>query len=173
MSGHHLAEAGVLGRRGNPLEVAPAQICSQARARVSTNVCVRDLDLADGRRFESPLHRDGIARRRAADVDGAALEAARRRKERIYPELLSDESKARLVALAAEVGRTVERGHPVPPPWPKHARCPFLWSCKVGLGLRGSAGGVPSSPALLDQRPVPQVCEIPSAHEVLRDDRFT
>ena len=27
--------------------------------------------------------------------------------------------------------------------------------------------------SLLDQRPVPQVCEIPSAHEVLRDDRFT
>ena len=60
MFGHHraaCAEAGVLGCRGYPLEVAAAQICREAGARVSTNVFVRDLDLAafnvlDGRRLE-------------------------------------------------------------------------------------------------------------------------
>ena len=50
-----------------------------------------------------PLHSDGIAIRRAAAHDGAALEAARRRKERVYPEL-SGGGRARLVVLAAEVG---------------------------------------------------------------------
>ena len=97
---------------------------------MSTNVFLTDLDLAafnvlDGRRLEvvadgltlfrgaqlaidttmvSPLHRDGSARRRAAAVDGAALEAARRRKERTYPELAGDGGRGRLVVLAAEVG---------------------------------------------------------------------
>ena len=96
---------------------------------MSTNVYVRDVDLAafnvlDGRRLEvvadgltlfrgaqvaidttvvSPLHRDGTASRRAADVDGAALEAARRRKERTYPGLSGDGGRARLVVLAVEV----------------------------------------------------------------------
>ena len=96
---------------------------------MSTDVHVRDLDLAafnilDGRRLEvvadgltlfrgaqlaidttmvSPLHRDGTVRRRAAHV-GAALEAARRRKERTYPEPSGDGGRARLVVLVAEVG---------------------------------------------------------------------
>ena len=88
-----------MGRRGYPLEVAAAQTCREAGARVSTNVNVRDLDprgfqrlgrqktRGRGRRVDLIpvchswslfLHRDGTARRRAADVDGAALEAARR-----------------------------------------------------------------------------------------------
>ena len=59
MFGHHRAaceEAGVLRRRGFPLEVAAAQVCREAGARVSTNLHVRDMDLAefnlDGRRLE-------------------------------------------------------------------------------------------------------------------------
>ena len=49
--------AGVLGRRGYPLEVAAAQVCREAGARVSTNLHVRDMDFAefnnlDGRRLE-------------------------------------------------------------------------------------------------------------------------
>ena len=94
----------MLGRRGYPLEVAAAQVCREGGARVSTNVYTRDMDLAafnalDSRRLEvvadvltlfdttlvSPQHRDGTARR-AAHVNGAALEVARRRKERTYPE---------------------------------------------------------------------------------------
>ena len=52
----------------------------------------------------SPLRSNGTARRRAADHDGAALEVARRRKERTYPELAGERGRARLVVLAAEVG---------------------------------------------------------------------
>ena len=131
--GHHRAAcsgAGVLGKRVFALEVAAAQVCREAGGRVSTNQFVRDLDLRefnglDGRRLEviadglslwrgaqlaidttlvSPLHRDGTARRGAADRNGVALDAARRKKERAYPELSGDEGRARLVVLAAEVG---------------------------------------------------------------------
>ena len=60
MFGHHRAAcavAGVLGRRGFPLECAAAQISREAGARVTTNVQVRNMDLAvfnnlDGRRLE-------------------------------------------------------------------------------------------------------------------------
>ena len=88
------------------------QICREAGGRVMTNIMVRDLDLEhlqgpDGRRLEvvadglplfggaqlaldmtlvSALKGDGTARRGAADVDGVALEAARKRKARTFPE---------------------------------------------------------------------------------------
>ena len=101
------AEAGVFGKRGYPLECAAAQVCREAEARVTTNVLVRNMDMAhfdalDSRRLEvvadgltlwrgaqlavdttlvSPLSRNGAARRRAANHDGAALDAARKRKE--------------------------------------------------------------------------------------------
>ena len=39
-----------------------------------------------------------------SDHDGAALEVARRRKERTYPELAGEGGRARFVVLAAEVG---------------------------------------------------------------------
>ena len=52
----------------------------------------------------STLHCDGSARRGAAHRDGAALVAARRKKERIYPELIGPHARARLVVLAGEVG---------------------------------------------------------------------
>ena len=61
--GHHRAACsvvGVLGGRGFPLEQAAAQVCTT---------------------LVSPLHRDGTARRTAADRDGAALLQARRTKE--------------------------------------------------------------------------------------------
>ena len=65
--GHHRAacpEAGVLGKRGFPLERAAAQVCKEAGARVSTNMFVRDMDLAafnalDGRRLE--IVADGLS----------------------------------------------------------------------------------------------------------------
>ena len=131
--GHHRAgcsEAGVLGKRGFPLERAAEQVCREAGARVRTNVFVRDMDLAehnllDNRRLEvvadglslwngsqlaidttlvSPLHRDGTARRKAATHNGAALQYARRRKSTTCPELTGEGGRARLVVLAAEVG---------------------------------------------------------------------
>ena len=109
------------------MEVAAAQVCHETGACVSTNLHVRDMDLAefnnlDGRRLEvvadgltlwqgaqlateaSPLRRDGSARTRPADHNGVALDEARRRKERTHPELSGDGGRARLVVLAAEVG---------------------------------------------------------------------
>ena len=111
------ARAGVLSKRGFALESATARSCREAGGRVTTNVLVRDLDLeglgpgqVDARRLEvavdglplfggaqlaidativSTLRDDGTARRGAAEVDGVALTAARRRKERRYPELVA------------------------------------------------------------------------------------
>ena len=109
---------------------AAARVCREAGARVSTNVLVRDLDLlplqhADARRLEvvadglplyhgaqiavdttlvSPLRRSGTPHSRCAWEDGAALRQARRRKERVYPELSGAHGRARLVVLANEVG---------------------------------------------------------------------
>ena len=58
--GHHraaCARAGVLGGKGWAVENAAARICREAGGRVTTNVLVRDLDLAaphvdDARRLE-------------------------------------------------------------------------------------------------------------------------
>ena len=52
----------------------------------------------------SVLHCDGSAHPRAAHVDGAVLVAARRKKDRTYPELANPRVRARLVVLAREVG---------------------------------------------------------------------
>ena len=105
-----------------------ARICREAGGRVTTNVMVRDLDLAgphvaDTRRLEvvvdglplfggaqlaidttivSTLHANGEAR--SAHVDGAALSAARRRKERTYPELIGRPGRARGAGVATSVG---------------------------------------------------------------------
>ena len=124
------ARAGFLGQRGFAIESVVARICREAGCRVRTNVMVLDLDMGiplvgDARRLEvvvdglplfsgrqlavdatlvGALHADGSARPRAANEDGAALVAARRRKERTYPELVRPGSRARLVVLAGEIG---------------------------------------------------------------------
>ena len=99
----------MLGRRGFAVESAAARVCREAGGRVTTNVMVRDLDLAapnvrDARRLEvvvdglplfggaqlavdttlvSALDCDGSAIRGTPNSDGIALALARRRKERI------------------------------------------------------------------------------------------
>ena len=124
------ARAGILGKRGYALESVVARICREAGGRVTTNVFLRELDFglveeADGRRLEvvadglplfggaqlaidttvvSALHSDGRARPRAANTPGVALEAARRRKERQYPELVGPRARSRLVVFGVEVG---------------------------------------------------------------------
>ena len=77
-------------------------MCGEAGGRVSTNGVLRDMALdtvqADGRRFEVVV--DGLPVFRGApfandvgvnvaDVDGTALDEARRRKERTYPSCAS------------------------------------------------------------------------------------
>ena len=131
------ARAGVLSKRGLALESATARISREAGGRVTTNVWVRDLDLegpgpgqVDARRLEvavdglplfagaqlaidativSTLRGDGTARRGAAEVDGVALTAARRRMERRCPELVGPRARARLVVFGIEAWGTVVR----------------------------------------------------------------
>ena len=120
--------AGVLASRGFALEAAAARICREAGARVITNCLVRDLNLQvppeDARRLEviannlplwngaqlaidttfvSTLRSDGSPIRNAHAFDGLALQRARRRKERTYPELIGSNSRMRLAVLAIEV----------------------------------------------------------------------
>ena len=130
--GHHRAacsKAGVLTRRGFAVESAVEQICLEAGARVSTNVMIRDLDIAgsntDARRLEvvaeglsifggvqlaldatlvSTHHGDGTRLRKSDKMDGVALQLARRRTEARYPELSGSHGRARLVVIAGEVG---------------------------------------------------------------------
>ena len=123
---------------------------------------VRDLNLAaprpdDGRRIEvvadglplyhgaqlavdttlvCALRRDGAARPGAADLDGAATSAARRRKERTYPELTGPHARARLAVLALEVGGR----------WSREA-----WVF-VRLLARARARGAPASTRAATQR---------------------
>ena len=52
----------------------------------------------------SVLRSDGTARTRAAHTAGVALEAARRRKEGRYPELVGPRARSRLVVFGVEVG---------------------------------------------------------------------
>ena len=129
--GHHraaCARASLLGRRGFPLESITARICREAKGRVRTNMFVRDMDLAvpgvpDSRRLEVVV--DGLPLRGerswhstphlcarcmqtappdAAQRDGVALQAAKRKKVATYPELVGPHSRAKLVVLAVEVG---------------------------------------------------------------------
>ena len=131
LRGHHRAACprpGVLGSRGFSLESAAARVCREARARVSTNLFVRDLDLPaaphDARRLEvadglplfggaqlaidttlvSQVRADAETRGQCARQEGAAIAEAHRLKHRTYPELSGSQGRARLLVLAAEVG---------------------------------------------------------------------
>ena len=66
--------------------------------------CLGGAQLAVDTTLVSPLHCDGSPHPGAANVAGAVLAAARRRKERTYPELSGPRSRARLVVLAGEIG---------------------------------------------------------------------
>ena len=103
------------------METVTVRICRETGGRVTTNVMVRDLDLtkphiADTRRLEvvaasvrgAQLAIDHDCEHtpceaRSAHVDGAALSAARRRKERTYSELIDRPGRVRLVVLGVEV----------------------------------------------------------------------
>ena len=131
----------------------------------------------------SPLHSDGSARRRAADNDGAALEVARRRKERTYPELAGEGGRARLVVLAAEVGgrwseetatflAALAKARAESSPFILPGRVKAAWIRRWNAMLACSAARA-FAVSLLDRRPVPRTGrDIPSVHEVLRDARF-
>ena len=138
--GHHraaCARAGVLGRRGFAVESAGARMCREAGGRVVFNAMLRDFDLGapnplDSRRVEiladglplfggaqlavdttlvSALHCDGSAHSHAANVEGAALFAARRRKDRTYPELVNALRQSSPRCLGRRSGRPMVGGN--------------------------------------------------------------
>lgn len=124
------AQVGVLAHRAGPLERAAARICREAGARVATSVALRELNLdvpaTDGRRIEvvanglplwrgaqiavdttlvSPVQRDGRARPGADARPALALQQAKTRKLRRYPELQpGGHGRCRLVVFGLEVG---------------------------------------------------------------------
>ena len=117
-------------RWGFAVESAAARVCPEAGARVSVIVRVQDMHLArpdalDNRCLEivadglllyqgaqlvvgttlvSVLKRDGVPRQRSATNDGAALIAARRRKERVYLEFTGKLGRTRHMVLGGGVG---------------------------------------------------------------------
>ena len=112
----------MVGGRGWAAENA-ARICREAGGRVTTNVMVRDLvgpHVDDARRLGtgflflaqlavdttpvSARRTDGSARRRAAQQDPLAAEAARQRNVRTYPGLVGPHRRLLFVVLALEVG---------------------------------------------------------------------
>ena len=81
----------------------------------------------------SPLDIHGLPKYGADEHDGAALEAARRRKQRCYPELAAGE-RARLVVLGCEVG-----GHWAAEAWELVSQLAY-WKCQTAPArLRRSA----------------------------------
>ena len=170
---------------------------------------VRDMDLAafnalDGRRLEivadglllwqgaqlaidttmvSPLRRDGTARPRAANHNGAVLDVARRRKEATYPELSGEGGRARLVVLAAEVGgrwntetaqflTALAKARAQEVPLLRQGRAEAAWVRRWSAILACTAARA-LSVSLLDCRPAGgSEGAIPSVHEVMRDSRF-
>ena len=109
--------------------MAAARICREGGTRVTTNTRLADLNIhtlsrVDDRRIEvianglpmwggsqlavdttlaSPLTRSGEPRSRGGTLAGAALQDARRTKERTYPELIRNR-RCRLVVWGIEVG---------------------------------------------------------------------
>ena len=116
------------------------------------------MQLAIDATLVSPLHCDGTARPGAAHIDGVALQVARRRKERTYPELVGPRTRSRLVVLAGEVGGRwsgetctfvrllAKAGAVLNPP-----------SCARELNLLGGSGGQHSWHVLLDEL-LPALC---------------
>ena len=121
--------SGVLRTRAVPLERAVARVCREAGGRVAMHVRVAemnvDVPVSDARCIEilasalpvwhgaqvaidttlvSPIGRDGQPRGRSAREAGGVLEqAARRKRETTYPELLAAR-RCRLVVFGVEVG---------------------------------------------------------------------
>ena len=118
----------------------------------------------------------------AADHNGAALEEARRRKERTYPEWSGDGGRARLVVLAAEVGGrwsietanflvSLAKAQALASPFVLQGGVQQAHIRRWSASLACSAVRAFTA-SLLDRRPVPGLGDIPSVHEVVREARF-
>ena len=123
-----------------------------------------------------PLRRDGTARARAANHDGAVLEDVRRRKEAIYPELSGEGGKSRLVVLAAVGGRwsaetaqflTARIGERSRPGGASQVCKAGRWSAVLACTAARAF-----TMSLLDRRPVSGIGVVPSVQKVLREAHF-
>ena len=129
------------------------------------------------------LHGDGTHRRKADVEDGVALKEARRSKEATYPELCRGDGRARLVAIAGEVGGrwsqetkdflwclACEKSKSSPRLLQGSARVGWyrtwccLLACSTAKAVACSLVGHRGSPGSGDQ--------VPSAHEVLTEARY-
>ena len=127
-----------------------ARICWEAGGRAAINTFMRDMDLpvpatdkvVDGlplfggcqlaidTTLVCAMHCDGSPHQGAAERDGVVLTAARRRKERRYPELVGPRSRARLVFPGVgSWGQVVIRDEVLP--------------CSFGKGTVSSRGATP------------------------------
>ena len=171
---------------------------------MKTNTFVRDMDLEgvdvfDGRKFEivsdgltllfgaqldidttlvSLLHRDGTARRTAADNNGAALKQANRLKGTPFQELSEERGRARLVSLAAEVGerlsektaqsfRALAKAHAQTAPLIPQKSVKAAW-LRRWCNILASSAAKAFAWYFLNKHPSPgTAAEVPQMHEVL------
>ena len=159
--------------------------CSQCSGQPQIGSCGGRVDLLAGSATRttlvSPLRRDGTARARAANHDGAALEDARRRKEATYPELSGEGGRVRLVVLAAEVGgrwsaETAQfltaKARAQEVLQVLQGRAETAWVKRWSAILACTAARA-FTVSLLDRRPVSGTGEaVPSVQELLREARF-
>ena len=143
--GHHrgaCATTGVLGRRGYSLES-----CKGCPSRLE--VVAGGLPLFHGAQLAvdttmvSTVQANGALRRQCAERDGAALDQARRTKERTFPELTGEHGRARLAVLACETGgRWSEESHTrSSDSWPERGPGRSPVKCEPQQEGHGSGGG--------------------------------
>ena len=176
-------------------------MCREAGARVSTNVLVRDLDLlplqhADARQLEVVADVLPLCHGAQIAVDttlamaprtvvvlrenGASLRQARRRKERVHPELSGAHGRARLVVLASEVGgrwsletqaflRQFERAKSREGPPTFRTSAKLAWTWRWSIGLHECAGFRPVS---LGELCCPRFSWSLTSAEVIGDSRY-
>ena len=130
----------------------------------------------------SPLTRDGTARPGAATRNGAALQFARKDKERTYPELTGQYGRCRLVVFAGEIGGRwsaeteqflAALAHARAQSVPKffQTKAARVWMMRW-RGILVCIAPRAFAVSLLEKRPFPGVsAELPSVHEVVREER--
>ena len=128
----------------------------------------------------SPVRADGEPHRQCQDMDGPALDAARRRIARTYPELTGGRGRAKLVVLAGEIGgrfsvetqtfiRLLARAKTRAIPEPLRTRARQSWMHRWGSLLACAAARAFGS-SLLERRGQPgSDGETPPAVDVLGD----
>ena len=129
----------------------------------------------------SALRRDGTAREGAANRNGVAIRSAHRRMERTYPEFAGAGGRARLVILAGEVGgRCRPRQRTSCGLWQlrRLGTFPAQTSVEVAWFRRWSnilscAAARAFADSLLEVRGAGGAGgNVPSSHDVVRDNRF-